>query len=580
MRARWWFSAFWLLAVASCGGGGGVSTAGDGDGDGVPAAAGDCNDDDDAIGPGVDETCDGIDEDCDGSIDEDFDLDRDGQRTCDGDCDDEDPAVSDAGIEVCNGRDDDCDGAVDDGFDGDGDGVAACAGDCDDDAGGAAPDFPEMCDDLDNDCDGAVDEAFDLDLDGITTCEGDCDDFVAGVHPGATEVCDLDDNDCDAMVDEGLDGDGDAVTLCEGDCNDGDGAIFPDNPEIDDNKDNDCSGLADEPFNDDDADGYSETTGDCDDAQQAIGPDSVELAGNGLDDDCDGATDEARTPCDTGITGSQTASDYAKAIGLCEGEVNTAAFVTSTGSYSTAFQSSRAVVAAHGTNATARTMNRPTEGASMAMLTCGRAGNFSHDTGTAFDGNTGTTFSSTASNPDLTVSQGCGGGTPPATVYDLMELRLTIRVPWNATSFTYDFQFLSSEYPTYHCSLYNDSYLAELVSTAYTGNISFDAGGNVISVNNGFFDICAADHMGNVCDTSINEANALAGTGYNVNGGSFSSGSGATTRLVTTAPVTPGELITLRFIIFDEGDDILDSSVVLDNFLWGTEDLTVPITRN
>jgi hypothetical protein len=42
----------------------------------------------------------------------------------------------------------------------------------------------------------------------------------------------------------------------------------------------------------------------------------------------------------------------------------------------------------------------------------------------------------------------------------------------------------------------------------------------------------------------------------------------------------PGETITLRFVIFDEGDDILDSSVLIDNFQWslnpsdgpGTED--------
>ena len=41
--------------------------------------------------------------------------------------------------------------------------------------------------------------------------------------------------------------------------------------------------------------------------------------------------------------------------------------------------------------------------------------------------------------------------------------------------------------------------------------------------------------------------------------------------LVTTAPVVPGEIITLDFHIWDTTDSLLDSTVILDNFQWRFE---------
>jgi hypothetical protein len=120
----------------------------DGDGDGgarLPACTtdpnavttfGDCDDNDTAFGPSVDEVCDDLDQDCDGVVDEspsdvepgflDVDLDGFGSElvhvcdmpeglvAIDGDCDDDDAAVHPDADEVCNGVDDDCDGGVDD----------------------------------------------------------------------------------------------------------------------------------------------------------------------------------------------------------------------------------------------------------------------------------------------------------------------------------------------------------------------------------------------------------------------------------------------------------------------------------
>jgi len=42
--------------------------------------------------------------------------------------------------------------------------------------------------------------------------------------------------------------------------------------------------------------------------------------------------------------------------------------------------------------------------------------------------------------------------------------------------------------------------------------------------------------------------------------------------------VTPGETITLRFSIWDEGDGIYDSMVFIDNFYWATQVVTDPET--
>jgi hypothetical protein len=94
-------------------------------------------------------------------------------------------------------------------------------------------------------------------------------------------------------------------------------------------------------------------------------------------------------------------------------------------------------------------------------------------------------------------------------------------------------------------------YVGWLESERWTGNVSFDGSGNPISLNASFLDF--RDDASNLPE--------LAGTCMR--------GHAATTWLTTTAPVTPGEEITVVFAIFDLSDSILDSYVLLDNFQWG-----------
>ena len=153
--------------------------------------------------------------------------------------------------------------------------------------------------------------------------------------------------------------------------------------------------------------------------------------------------------------------------------------------------------------------------------------------------------------------------------YDYNELRMNVVVPANTTGFSYDLAMFSTEYPDYYQTTFNDMYVAWLESEAWTGNISFDEMGNPISLNAGFLDYKDAPNPYD-CPAPCN-APELAGTAM--------MGHAGTKWLTTSAPVTPGETIELIFGVFDLSDPILDTIVILDNWLWncdGGPPVTVP----
>jgi hypothetical protein len=256
----------------------------DADGDGVPALF-DCDDTNPDVKPGAEETAyNGLDDDCDESTPDD-DLDGDGFIAAD-DCDDTNTDVNPgAGETAYNGRDDDCDeSTTDDDLDGDG---FIAADDCDDTDADVNPGAGETAyNGRDDDCDESSPDD-DLDGDGFIAAD-DCDDGDGATRPDAEETAynGLDD-DCDPLTpDDDLDGDG--AGLSE-DCDDEDAGIGPDAEETAYNGlDDDCDPLT--PDDDLDGDGFG-LSDDCDDDTAEINPDAEERC-DGLDNNCDGLTDD------------------------------------------------------------------------------------------------------------------------------------------------------------------------------------------------------------------------------------------------------------------------------------------------
>jgi hypothetical protein len=96
-----------------------------------------------------------------------------------------------------------------------------------------------------------------------------------------------------------VDADNDGVCVFD-DCRDDDPATYPGATEAcGDGVDNDCDGETDENCGDcvdEDADGYCADV-DCDDASAAVNPAAAELCGDTIDNDCDGQTDEDCEDC-------------------------------------------------------------------------------------------------------------------------------------------------------------------------------------------------------------------------------------------------------------------------------------------
>lgn len=178
-------------------------------------------------------------------------------------------------------------------------------------------------------------------------------------------------------------------------------------------------------------------------------------------------------------------------------------------------------------------------------------------------------------------SPACPGVTTGET-HDDVALEVVVRGPEGAESLAYDFNFFTFEWPDYVCSTFNDFFLAflEPVAEGQTDpNISFDSLGNVVSVNNALVRVCdcvngppceAPPEVGLIsydCDEGPAE---LSLTGFE--------GRAATSWLVTKAPIIPGETVKLRFMVYDSGDGVLDSTVILDNFRWLGEAPSGPVT--
>lgn len=170
--------------------------------------------------------------------------------------------------------------------------------------------------------------------------------------------------------------------------------------------------------------------------------------------------------------------------------------------------------------------------------------------------------------------EAAGGNGKKGRANDYAELRLKVKVPAWANSLSYQFSFLTTEYPVYFGQVFNDFFIAWLESEKWTGNISFDEKGKPISLNAGFLDYRDAvdgTHRDPDCKNGC-EAPELHGTCLQRHAG--------TKWLTTKVGVTPGEEIELVFAIMDLSDSGLDSFVLIDDFRWSCDEQEKPETED
>lgn len=324
------------------------------------------------------------------------------------------------------------------------------------------------------------------------------------------------------------------------------------------------------PVADADGDGFATGDGDCCDTDPLVNPAAFDIAGNGIDEDCSGTPDDEPAGCDT-LSSGTTALALATSLGICQ----TAGGGTDWGLVAAMLERADGTPYAGGVQARVVTSFGaifPLEGNSLVALSTGFAGTPSTpgyvppipgtDHGVAGLPPADYLAAHGGSLPAVT---SCGGPCPTGSgANDSVSLHLTIRVPSNATSLSFSWFFLSSDYETYLCTQYNDFALALLDSTVpgipADKNIMYDAMGNPVTVSSAFLAVCVPQ----TCYTCPLGTGLLAGTGYSPFGG-------GTGWITTSAPVVPGETIDLRIMVWDTTDRIYDTVLMIDSFQWGVE---------
>jgi len=343
------------------------------------------------------------------------------------------------------------------------------------------------------------------------------------------------------------------------------------------------------PNQDWDHDGWSIEQGDCNDCDPNANPGAFDVAGNALDEDCNGIADDEVELCDEGVELSVNEPEMAaRVLGLCRfTQANPSTPQKRTwGVISAAWQladqtsgmhyASRGALADFGPHVHAQ------QGAALLALSTGtarRPGDPAYEA--PEDSNMGTTCTTPQGWPKDSPSCPEPGSTSPV-ANDSATLALRIRVPTNARSFSFRFAFFTAEFPAWVCKQYNDFFVALLDSKAVSpkaqdGNICFDTLGNPISVNSAFLEACAPQVAGGRPFGCALGTEPLVGNGFAASP-EEPRGHAATGWLQTTAAVEPGEEIELRLVIWDGGDHLRTSTVLIDAFRWDAKPATEPVT--
>jgi hypothetical protein len=435
----------------------------------------------------------------------------------------------------------------------------------------------------DADSDGDSDADSDADSDGDSDADSDGDsDADSDGDTDADADADADaDSDGDTDVPDCIDQDSDwwCIPL---DCDDNDPNVNPGVMEIPGNFiDDNCNGLTDETGAmdmDQDGDGFTPAQGDCMDigeGAQFVNPNAIEVPGDGVDNNCNGQTDEA---CSCSPLTGQTMAAMA-----CAAEITCHPTPQVLNSQNISSPSGANISGAWTSvshfGSTTNDLD-PRGGTSYALMASGPA------TGTSHSVNLGGSAMSDPYSSD------------GYSAFDVVEWTLNLTAPSNAVVFSIDYVFFSAEYDEYVGSSFNDKFYIFLQAPITTNNQK-----QVINFTNcrgTYYDFVSPSCTNNHCcyiaiNTALSECcwypsgswyapnpgdpacpqgtwtTDIAGTGFSCAGSVSGDGSGygsSTGWLITTWNIEPGENFQLTFHIHDTSDHILDSEVILDNFRW------------
>lgn len=197
----------------------------------------------------------------------------------------------------------------------------------------------------------------------------------------------------------------------------------------------------------------------------------------------------------------------------------------------------------------------PTHSSSFILLSTGIAGNIPVTTDTDEDG-----------YPD---NPGDERGTWFKDRYgyprDFAELELELQVPANMYCIQYYIRFLSAEFPEYVDTKYNDK-VTITVESPSQGTTE-----RVIAVNDADVQVWSSDMQGTGFNIFSIEANPDKVDIVNLTPIIGGDDAGATPLQLFEHPVSPGEIITIKFKIEDVGDNLFDSTVFIDSLGFSEE---------
>lgn len=265
--------------------------------------------------------------------------------------------------------------------------------------------------------------------------------------------------------------------------------------------------------------------------------------------------------CDTGLDiDSEDPTQAADALGVCEG-VSSASWELPDGSLLSTpqFHLGHGILTGFGPNVQAQ------EGSSMLAISTGTAratadAGFVSPLGSGYDKSYGITLPSIPGFPSMgglgLTGNPCSN--PSSTGRDGIALKLNLVVPVGANAFEFSYKFYGADYPSYVCTQYVDQAAVVVNSSSLSNqNVLLTSNAAPVNVNTPDLQVCSPSGL-YTCPLGTSE---LAGTGFE--------GSAATGWLLNNGvAVTPGESITVQFMMWDSGDGSSDSTLLVDHFRW------------